>query len=277
MWWKKYVEDTEKTTCWAFGPTSILFETSKAKLNVEPNAEVQIGFGRVIKICTDISIRNMVFHHMLTSVIEETDHKISIDSLWILLRLGEECYDESVRVEMMELICRIYATFPWAERLILGFSKLMLYPLATPQDNRVIHHFRVTMFELFSCLFVNNPVNEPLLWDIYDLTLHVEKVTLTTLQNLCHAVTARKKQGLIFRSLRHICLSLMKNESPFHMYCQPFDEDFPLFQELISSKMNQGRSMRILLDMMIGKNNSGFFSLKKFPVEIFRELKRFLL
>jgi hypothetical protein len=238
---------------------------------------VDIGLAQEINICTDISVKKRVFHHMLTSLIHKTDHMISIDSLRLFLWLGKECYDETDRAEMLELICRIYATFPWRVNLIMGFSKLVLNLPVNPKRGCVIHHFRVTMFELFSCLFINNPMNEPLLWDIYDLTLYVEKVTLTTLQNLCHVVTVRKKQGLIFKSLRHICFSFMNNESPFHMYCQPFDEEFPLFQELISSKMNQGRSMRILLDMMIGKNSSGFFSLKKFPVEIFRELKRFLL
>jgi hypothetical protein len=263
MWWKKYVGDTEKTTCWSSGPpSSILYEASVTEGGI------------------DVSIKKKVFHHMLTSVLDEMDRKISIQSLEIILCLGEHFSDESVRVELMELICRIYATFPSRVQLILGFSNIVLNLTVNPKGHQlplhVVNDLRHTLMELFTCLFLEYPYYGPLIRAIYDFSFYVKKVSLTTLQNLCIVVTFRKQHGMIFKNLQSICLSLMNNENPFHMYCQPFDEDFPVFQELISSKMKQGRCMRILLNMMIGKNRPGFFTLKKFPVEMFRELKRFL-
>jgi hypothetical protein len=180
----------------------------------------------------------------------------------------------------MDIICQIYATFPWRGHILIRLSKIVLNSVETSTSGKFsqdfIVAFRTNLFDFFARLLVSNPGCEPLHLEILDFHKQAEDISLYTLGNLCAGVTIRRKLNLDVRESYYLCASMIANEHPFNIYCEPFEECFPLFHLMISQKMAQGLNMQILVNLMLGKSKSTRSKLSQLPLEMFRELKKFL-
>lgn len=281
MWWDRYVSHTKLTTRWAFGSPSSLFSDALIELLVNPVVDVDIGTEHLVEMTLDVSIRKRVFHDMLNFFLNDQHCKLSIDTLKLFTYLAAACCDETVVYDMLDVICQVYATFPWRGHILMRLSKIVLNCVVNSKTGEFsessISTLQTNMFDFFARLFVNNPGCEPIHLEILDFHRYIDDISLSTLGHLCASVTIRRRANLDIRDSYYLCALMISNEHPFNIYCQPFDEHFPLFDLLISQKMIQGLNMQILVNLMLGKYKSTRSKLPQLPLEMFRELKSFLI